>query len=252
MWIMADANSTTNQPCIIVQTPKASAEVNWVEGAHGVESIFTVIGLAIGAWWAYRNDWIKSAKDRKGDRELRKKEQEQREDTLNQRSRQLRWDQAKLAKEINDQFLDDHEAQQALAIVDADGDKCELTDAENKSIKHEFDRTKDEQITALRIDIKVTGKKEVFLRECFDAWFYWMSIMEQYLKNELILPEDIAYPSDYYLRELRKEKGLYDACIKYIAHYKLSPNILAFMSRFPFMPTIGEGSSAPVPGAASP
>jgi hypothetical protein len=79
-----------------------------------------------------------------------------------------------------------------------------------------------------------------------------MSIMEQYLKNALILPEDIAYPSDYYLRELKKEKALYDACAKYIAHYELSPNIAVFMSRFPDTPKINSDSPASVAEARTP
>jgi hypothetical protein len=224
---MADADPPATLPGVVTQTPKAPHEVTWVEQAHGAESVMTIVALVIGAVWAVFGDWRKNRKERDKDRELLGREQDQRD-------KQLRWDQAKLAKEINDQFLDDNGAQQALTIVDADGDTCELSDEGNPPIKYTFDRTKDKRthVAALRVDTKVTDKKEVFLRECFDAWFYWMAIMEQYLKNDLILLEDIAYPSDYYLRELEKEDDLFKACCKYIEYYQLSPNIAALMKRF--------------------
>jgi hypothetical protein len=189
-------------------------------------------------------DWRKTHAERAKDRELLGREQ-------TQRDRQLRWDQAKLAKDVNDQFLADHEAQQALAIVDADGDTCELTDGDDKAIKYVYDRTKNEQVTALRVDIKVIDKKAVFLRDCFDAWFYWMSIMEQYLKNNLILLEDVAYPSDYYLRELRKEDALNKACVAYVKYYQLSPNIEAFNQRFEDKPVKAAEPAGPVAGAVA-
>jgi hypothetical protein len=229
---MADTNSTTNQPCIVVQVPKTPAEVSWVEGAHGAESIVTVFGLLIGAWWAYRNDWVKTTKERADDRDLRKKEQEQRQDTLDQRDRQLRWDQAKLAKEINDQFLADRDAQNALSIVDADVRIFRVTTTEDPPKIYPVSIEDEEHIKALQVSGKGAEAKEIYIRECFDSWFYWMSIMEQYLKNKLVLQEDIAYPSDYYVRCLRDEQKLYDACVAYIQKHELSPNILAFVKRF--------------------
>jgi len=229
---MADTNSTANQPCIVVQVPKTAAEVSWVEGAHGIESIVTVIGLLIGAWWAYRNDWIKTLKERTDDRALRKSEQDQRQDALDQRNRQLRWDQAKLAKEINDQFLADHGAQDALGIVDADVPIFKVTTLENPPKTYPISIEDGEHIKALQIGGAGAEPKEIYVRECFDAWFYWMSIMEQYLKNKLVLQEDVAYPSDYYVRCLREDQKLYEASVAYIQKHRLSANILAFMERF--------------------
>jgi hypothetical protein len=239
---MADIIPPASPPGIIVQVPKAPAELTWVEQAHGVESVMTIIALVAGAGWAVFGDWRKTHAEREKDRELLGREQAQRD-------QQLRWDQAKLAKDINDQFLADHDAQQALAMVDADGDTCELTDEDDPTIKYVYDRTKNEQVTVLRVDIKMTDKKSVFLRDCFDAWYYWMSIMEQYLKNKLILQEDIAYPSDYYLRELKKETALNEACIAYVAYYKLSSNIEAFKQRFADKPARLATPAGPAPAA---
>jgi hypothetical protein len=56
--------------------------------------------------------------------------------------------------------------------------------------------------------------------------------MEQYLENGLIQQKDIAFPSDYYLRYLRKDKNLYAACIHYVTHYQLSLKVIEFMARF--------------------
>ena len=222
---MNNISSTQSMTPLVVQLQKAPPEQSWIEVGHGVESWLAAVGLIIGAAWALFGDWRKTRTERERDRELVGRETAQRE-------RQLRWDQAKLAKEINDEFLDDKEVRRVLGLVDTDGDTCELTDFEKTPQKYTYDLAKGEHLAALRIDTKVTDKKDTLLRDCFDAWFYWMSLMEQYLQNRLILPEDIAFPSDYYLHQLRSDSALYRACSDYIAHHKLSPNIAKFMTRF--------------------
>ena len=118
--------------------------------------------------------------------------------------------------------------------MDCDGDDCTLSDTADKDSvkKYKYDLNAREDVHALRIDPNVSAEKDVFLRDCFDAWFYWMAVMEQYLKNGLIRQQDIAFPSDYYLRNLRTDNALNDACIKYVTYYQLSPNVFAFMKRF--------------------
>jgi hypothetical protein len=71
-----------------------------------------------------------------------------------------------------------------------------------------------------------------------------MAAMEQYLQNRLIRQKDMAFPSDYYLKYLRKDKNLYPVCINYVEHYQLSLKVLEFMARF----EKADGDSA---GAAS-
>jgi hypothetical protein len=199
---MTDVNSAPNQARMILQAPTPSNEAIWIERLHGAEMFMTIVALIVGAGWAVFGDWRKNRAEREKDRTLFKREQ-------NQRKRQLRWDQAKLAKEINDQFLADHEAQEALGIVDSDGSTIDIADTESK---YTVDLERGEHVTALRINPTAANKKEVFVRDCFDAWFYWMSTMEQYLKNGVIRQEDIAFPSDYYLRQLMKEPAVSGMC----------------------------------------
>ena len=231
---MTEANPVPSSSSIVLQMPKAHAELTWVEQAHGVESVMTTIALIIGAVWALFGDWRKSKTEREAERNLRDREREQREDLLNEQRRKREWDQTQVAREINEKFLADAGAQQALGLVDCDGDDCTLSDTSDKESvkKYKYDLNAREDVYALRIDPNVSAEKDVFLRDCFDAWFYWMAVMEQYLRNGLIRQQDIAFPSDYYLRNLRGDSALNEACIKYVTHYQLSPNVFAFMKRF--------------------
>lgn len=222
---MENTSSIQATAPLVVQLQKSPPELNWIEVGHGVESWLTAVGLIVGALWAVFGDWRKTRTERERDRDLADRERKQRED-------QLRWDQAKVAKEINDEFLEDREVQEVLGLVDADGESFELTDPDEPHEKFSYDLVQGEPLQALRTDSHVTAPKDVLLRDCFDAWFYWMSLMEQYLRAGLIREDDIAFPSDYYIRQLRSESALYEACLKYIAHYQLSPNIAAFMHRF--------------------
>ena len=231
---MADTTSSRCTSCVVMQVPKSPAEINWVEAVHGLESIVTIIALGIGAWWAWRNDLIKTTADRRAERELRERERKQRGDQLSEQQRNREWEQTKIAREINEQFMDDPEARQATALIDSDGDSYTMKDVKTSDIPYSYDFEKREDVHALRIDDKepIVDKKDVFLRTCFDSWFYWMAAMEQYLQNGLIQEKDMAFPSDYYLRYLRQDEDLFNACWKYIHHYKLSPNIAKFMARF--------------------
>jgi hypothetical protein len=231
---MVESTSTPCTSCVIVQVPKASPELNWVEKVHGVESIVTIIALGIGALWALRSDLIKTKTDARAERVLRERERQQRDDQLNEQKQNREWEQTKIAREINEQFMDDPQAQVATALVDWDGDTFTTREKDQSGAPYSYDFTKKEDVQALRIIgvDEIPEKKDAFLRTCFDSWFYWMAAMEQYLQNGLIRQKDIAFPSDYYLRYLRKDEALYAACIKYVTEYQLSRNVLAFMKRF--------------------
>jgi len=221
---------------VVVATPKAGHEPDWIEVGHGVESWLTAAGLIAGALWAIFGDWRKSKAEREAERSLRERERLQREDQIKQQEQKLRWDQTKIALEINEEFLDDDDAQQVLKILDSEFNDtaCTVTDWEDEDApkKHTFNLKAKEDVLALRITTPAPTDKEIFLRDCFDAWFYWMAVIEQYLQNGLIREEDIAYPSDYYVRSLKEDADLYSACQAYIRHYRLSPKIEQFMKRF--------------------
>jgi hypothetical protein len=241
---MADSTSSPCTSCV-VQVPKSPVEINWVEAVHGFESIATIIALGIGAWWAWRNDFIKTMADRRAERELRERERKQRDNQLAEQQRNREWEQTKIARQINEQFMDDLEARQATALIDSDGDSYTVSGFKMSSTPFTYNFREQEDVHALRIDEKVPlVDKDVFLRACFDSWFYWMAAMEQYLQNGLIRQKDMAFPSDYYLRYLRKDNALYAACINYVIRYQLSLKVLEFMTRF-------ENADGDAAGAAS-
>ena len=219
---------------IVLQSPNTTVELNWAEKAHGVESVMTIIALFVGAAWAVFGDWRKTKSERESERSLRERERKQRENHLKQQRQKLEWEQTQTAREVNEKFVDDTEAQQALTLVDCDNDTCTLTDYSEKDLvkHHDYDVKGKEDVRSLRIQGAPPSEKEEFLRECFDAWFYWMAVLEQYLENGLIRQKDMAFPSDYYLRQLRNDKDLHAACLAYVTHYELSSNVLAFMKRF--------------------
>lgn len=231
---MADITCSPPQQCVVVQTTKEPP--NWIEVVHGVESVATIIGLVVAGWWAYRSDWIKTKSEGTKERDLRERERKLREDQLAEQQRSREWEQTKIAREINEKFLDDSEVQQVLTLVDCDGDEVTLTDDSEKDAvkKYKYNLKVKEDVRAMRSTESdpVVDEKEVFLRDCFDAWFYWMALIEQYLQNGLILPKDIAFPSNYYTRQLRGDADLYAACRNYVKEYRLSDKVIEFMDRF--------------------
>ena len=65
---MTEADSAPGLTTTILHTPKTSTELTWVEQAHGVESVMTIIALVIGAGWALFGDWRKSKGEREAER----------------------------------------------------------------------------------------------------------------------------------------------------------------------------------------
>lgn len=223
----------TDQQCVIIQETQPSPK--WIEIGHGVESWMTVAGLVVAAIWAYRTDWLKLRSEARAERKLREHERLQRQDQVAEQQRNREWEQSKLAREINEQFINDPLAKVATDLIDYDGDIFEAREKDRPSgDPYKYDFGKKQDVEALRIfaDHETPEKGEAFLRTCFDAWFYWMAAMEQYLQNELIRQKDMAFPSDYYLRYLRKDERLYGACIEYVTRYQLSRKVVEFMARF--------------------
>jgi hypothetical protein len=227
MGVSMAATGAGEIPTAATVTPRAEVLHTplWVEQAHGVESVVATIGLIVAAWWAWRGDWLKTRADRNKELELLRRESQQRDE-------RLRWDQAKLAREINGEFLEDLDAREVLHLVDCDTDTFDTTDSANLEFTYTFNLQSQQDVKAMDVSGRAMSDKEAHLRECFDAWFYWMALMEQHLKGDLILQEDIEYPTDYYLECLRSNAALYNACLNHIDHYRLSLNIRAFLKRF--------------------
>jgi hypothetical protein len=86
---------------------------------------------------------------------------------LLQRARELRWNRAKMAKEINTEMQEDILADAALQMLDYSDMPHLLPDG--SKIKASWD----ECLKALRPDADNVSDKEANIRMCFDSLFYF-------------------------------------------------------------------------------
>lgn len=141
-----------------------------------------------------------------------------------QRARELRWQQAKLAAELEDDMLiNDPQAFNALRMTDwgayqftVEGQPVRVTRAEVQealSVKNNN-------------SLPANG---VLVRESFDRLFYRMGKIERALGSNLIRFEDVCSPMDYYVPFLRSTHG--EVLIPYMKQLHHT-DALKFMERF--------------------
>jgi hypothetical protein len=117
--------------------------------------------------------------------------------STNQRARELRWNQARLATELVGGMLSDPQAFNALRMTD-------WTRYEYKIEEKKVVITSDEVQEALNIENNdKLPPNGVFIRETFDKLFYHMGIIERALESNLVRLEDVRSPMDYYIPFLR-------------------------------------------------
>ena len=137
-----------------------------------------------------------------------------------QREIELRWNQAKLGRELFDQMfntsgqalvmLDYYEENRAFAAIPGGDKTVGLKDI----------------LTAL--DNASRADKSIYIRERLDELFYHFERIENSIVNELVTFDDVICPSEYYAEILAKEKKVYAAYLKQ-AGYKRVPQ---FLDRF--------------------
>ncbi len=113
-----------------------------------------------------------------------------------QRDRDLRWRQAEAGKDLNDEMQTDPRAWPALQMLDSEIREFALSETERITVK------RDDIRRALDPKTFVNAKTDEFVRDCFDALFYFMAMMEHYTKTTLVKDEDVAYPLEYYVPRL--------------------------------------------------
>ena len=125
------------------------------------------------------------------------------QDNTEQRARELRWNQAKLAVELeDDMFINDPQAFNALRMIDwgaydytIKGTAVMITRGE---VQQAFNIDKNNELTP----------KSVFIRESFyRLFFYRMGKIERAVKSKLVRFEDVYSPMDYYVPFLRSTHG---------------------------------------------
>lgn len=74
--------------------------------------------------------------------------------------------------------------------------------------------------------------KELFLRHCFDAWHFWMAVIEEHPRSELINVKDVAFVCRHYVHCLMDDPNLFEACVQYIDYNEIGEKVGAFLNRF--------------------
>lgn len=140
-----------------------------------------------------------------------------------QRARELRWGQAKIAAELEDDMLiNDPQAFNALRMIDWSAYDFTI---EGKKVRI----TQDEVREALNVDNNDLSPSGVFIRESFDRLFYRMGKMERALRSNLVKFEDVCSPMDYYIPFLRSAYG--QVLIPYMVQLHQA-DAIKFMKRF--------------------
>ena len=143
--------------------------------------------------------------------------------TREQRKRELRWRQAEAGKSLNDAMMTDREASGALRMLDFDGRDLEIPSLGMVEVRHSDIRR------SLDPSHDPSGPKDLHIRDCFDSLFYYLATLEHYIESTLILPEDVAFPLDYYIPLLA---SLQPQVEMYVRKLKLR-RTEAFLLRYP-------------------
>lgn len=141
-----------------------------------------------------------------------------------QRKVQLRWDQAKLAAQLEDDLLiNDPQAFNALRMTDWGAYEFTIEGAKIRITREEVQQA---------LDVKnndTLSPKGVFVRENFDRLFYRMGKIERAIESDLIVFNDVCSPMDYYVPFLRStHKDVLGPYMKQLSH----TDALHFMERF--------------------
>jgi hypothetical protein len=139
-----------------------------------------------------------------------------------QRARELRWKQADASKRLVDEMLSDEKAQCAMRLLDWDAREFEIAPGIRQPL------TKTEMLRALRVTDTMFTPAEAFIRDCFDSLFYYLSLFEHYIRQDLVQFSDCIYPVEYYAGAMRANKSVLDL---YAKTYGFS-RAMAFLGRF--------------------
>lgn len=109
-----------------------------------------------------------------------------------QAKRDMRWAQAKQAKELIDELRADRLAYSALQMMDWSGRSHKVEDASEVICLSEI-------APALRTGNLAFSDKEQFIRDCFDAMLDRFERFEIYVQNRLVLVPDLSAYCRFYI-----------------------------------------------------
>lgn len=169
-----------------------------------IQVVFWFVAI-VGAFIAA----IKALHEMKQNREQRADELAQREKESALTAQELRWSQAKIAKELLDEMFEDPLARAAMTMLDWHGREFEIKKGVVAAIS-EHDRLHGLRTT----NLGVMSDKDVFIRDSFDRFFYYVDRIEQSIRIKLVDFEDVKFPLDYYAEQMRPDREVYERFMK--------------------------------------
>jgi len=143
-----------------------------------------------------------------------------------QRSEDLRWKRAEMAKTCLDEIRHDAGAAAAMKMLDWQNLRFKLPDGhDSRQIVREF-RHRSLRTTELTFDTD-----EQFVRDCYDAFFDGLKAIEHYVNIRLIEFADVSQPLGYYV-ELLASPEEFPVMKSYLTEYRFD-GTLGLLDRFP-------------------
>jgi len=119
-----------------------------------------------------------------------------------QKEKDLRWKQAKAAQELITQFLNNKLAYNATLMFDWADRVFEISPENTDTI--DFEDIK----ASLRTTNLQFTEKEVFIRDCVDAFLFQVEYIEQSIENGLIEFRDVKFPMEYFIKVINQHNIL--------------------------------------------
>jgi hypothetical protein len=138
-----------------------------------------------------------------------------------QRKRELRWNQARMGKELMDQIFDEAETADALDMLDMEPGFVNYPGSTDPV-------TIEAVRAALDARLDQRGDRALYIQRCFNFLAYHLNQLEHFINTHLVSPEDVSQPSEYYAGVLARHKPLIKAYFTAIGY----TGALRFLDRF--------------------
>ena len=197
------------------------------------KDVIASVGVVFGGGFAFYKYVVERREDR-----------QQRVNELEQRREEFRWRQGQTAKSLLDELFEDKLVNDSLDMLDSWGREI-LVDGQPVVIRPE------DWLGILKASADAGDRSmdlpnrpvDNHVRDCFDALFYYMAVLNHYLERRFILFEDIEFPLSYYVKIMAEDRAVY---VRYVDAFKLS-GVETFLRRFkndwPEQPAITSGQA---------
>ncbi|ESS71329.1 hypothetical protein MGMO_107c00050 [Methyloglobulus morosus KoM1] len=126
---------------------------------------------------------------------------------LKQLSNDSKWKKTETAKSLIKEMMDDSRARNARRMIDWTYGRLFDINQNDNGKTEPFPISRQEIYEALdKLGVESSDpldSKTIFVRDCFDRFFYFMGVFEHYIFRKLVDFEDVRYPMEYYVKYLK-------------------------------------------------